>query len=72
VQLNIYVPKERRELLMALDRAALHSGRHKNDLVLEALERYLPDVLQARLGCFSLGPMSAGPRARVYEARLWE
>jgi len=70
VQFNIYVPKEKGNLLAALDRAAQRTGRPKNELVLEALEKYLPSVNPRDLGKFSLGVIQVPKRADIYEGRL--
>ncbi len=70
MQFNIYVPKEKGNLLTALDRAAARTGRPKNELVLEALEKYLPTVTPRDLGKFSLGTIRTPRRADIYEERL--
>jgi len=41
VQLNVYVPKDKEDLLIKLDTVSKNLGRPKNDVVIEALERYL-------------------------------
>lgn len=69
MQLNIYVPKEKEELIAVLDQAARVTGRPKNELVLEALERYLPTATPG-LGKFSLGAVKSTRRVEVYEKRL--
>jgi hypothetical protein len=41
VQLNIYVPQDKEHLVLRLDEVAKALGRPKNEMVLEALERFL-------------------------------
>lgn len=67
MQLNIYVPKEKRHVLEALERMAQVTGRPKSGLVLEAIERYA-QLAKPELGRFRLGskPFS---RADLYRAR---
>lgn len=58
MQLNVYVPKEKTGLVEELDRTAKRTGRAKNELVLEALERFLrehrPKFEPAHLGVFEM------------------
>lgn len=68
MQLNIYVPKEKEALLKALDTVARASGKPKNELVLEALEKYLA-LAAPEPGCFSLGAVKPFHRADLYEGR---
>lgn len=70
MQLNIYIPKEKSSVLAALDRIAEMTKRPKNEIVLEALERYLPAVAPTMLGEYSLGKISKVSRADLYEGRL--
>jgi hypothetical protein len=69
VQLNIYVPKSRAELLAALDRISRESGQQKNELVLEALERFLQQRPRA-LGSYNLGAIIPWTRGDLYAGRL--
>ena len=41
LQLNIYVPKDKESLLAKLDAMSKELGKPKNEMVIEALERYL-------------------------------
>jgi len=41
MQLNIYVPQDKKHLVLRLDEVAKALGRPKNAIVLEALERFL-------------------------------
>ena len=41
MQLNIYVPQDMEHLVLRLDEVAKALGRPKNEMVLEALERFL-------------------------------
>jgi hypothetical protein len=43
VQLNLHVPKDRERLLGRLDSAARRLGKPKNQVVLDAIERYLEE-----------------------------
>lgn len=71
MQMNIYVPKGKKAILAALDRAAKRTSRPKNDLVLEALERYLAEAERSReLEHFKLGEMRPGTRGDLYQGRL--
>ena len=73
MQMNIYIPKDRADLLAALERAARRTGRPKNELVLEALGRYLAEMEKTvELGRFHLGPVKLGPREELYRDRLLE
>ncbi|MCL4515758.1 MAG: hypothetical protein M1379_09290 [Firmicutes bacterium] len=70
MQLNIYIPKEKSAILTALEQTAQVSGRPKNELVMEALERYLPTITPISLGKFDLGEVKSTSRADIYEGRL--
>jgi hypothetical protein len=69
VQLNIDVPADKQALLRDLDEASRKTGRPKNDLVLEALGRYLAAV-RPRLGRYRLGKVQAWRRGELYTRRL--
>lgn len=69
MQLNVYVPKEKAHLLERLKVESQRTGRPKNALVLEALQKYLA-ARQPRLGSFHLGEMRLGPRGSLYRRRL--
>jgi len=69
MQLNIYVPKEKISLLKELDQASRQMGRPKNELILEALERYLRQRRPA-LGRHHLGAVRGWRRGELYERRL--
>jgi metal-responsive CopG/Arc/MetJ family transcriptional regulator len=69
VQLNIYIPKARADLVERLDRVSRESGRQKNELVLDALEAYLsrqPIVL----GAYHMGAITPWKRGELYRGRL--
>ncbi|MBC7083519.1 MAG: hypothetical protein PWR07_1753 [Bacillota bacterium] len=70
MQLNIYVPKEKATLIRTLEQTAKLTGRPKNELIIEALERYLPSTAKVSLGQFHLGEVRAMERATLYEGRL--
>ncbi len=69
VQLNIYVPRTRAELLAALDRASRETGRQKNEIVLEALERFLQERPR-EMGRYHLDAIIPWRRGDLYEDRL--
>ena len=69
MQLNVYVPKSRAELLAALDRASRETGRQKNEIVLEALDRFLRERPR-ELGRYDLGAIIPWKRGDLYEERL--
>jgi hypothetical protein len=77
VQLNVHVPKERERLLGRLEGAARRLGRPKNQVVLDAIERYLEDdgagrpgaTERARIPVFDMGEMAPFMRADLYEER---
>lgn len=69
MQLNVYVPRSRADILAELDRVSRSTGRRKNDLVLDALEQYLarqPVVL----GTYDMGTIKPWKRGELYEERL--
>lgn len=70
MQLNIYIPKEKARILTILDQLAETTKRPKNELILEALERYLPGATPEPLKKFSLGNVKAISRADIYEGRF--
>jgi metal-responsive CopG/Arc/MetJ family transcriptional regulator len=69
MQLNIYVPSQKSRLLRELDEASRRTGRPKNELVMEALERYLPTT-RPTLGRHRLGEVKGWHRRDLYERRL--
>jgi len=69
MQLNIYIPKGRADILRALDRASRETGRQKSDLVLEALERYLAENSR-ELGRYHMGETIRWRRGDPHEGRL--
>jgi hypothetical protein len=70
MQMNVYVPQDRKYVLDALERAAALSGKSKSEIVLEALERYLPSASPLPLGRFDLGAVSGAGRVELYAERL--
>ncbi|MDH7578926.1 MAG: ribbon-helix-helix protein, CopG family [Bacillota bacterium] len=70
MQLNIYIPESKKDLLEVLSRTAARTGKSKSEIVIVALERYLPAVSQPPLGRFNLGAFRAPRRAELYEERL--
>ena len=74
MQLNLYVPKEREAVLRALDEMARTSGRSKNALVLDAIERYLGELAakassHPKLRTYRLG-IKPWTREDLYEERM--
>lgn len=69
MQLNIYIPKDKSHVIKALEDVSQATKRQKNELVLEALERYLPKM-NVELGKFSLGQSEMPKRGKLYESRL--
>lgn len=69
MQLNVYVPKDKEPLLGELDSAAKRTGRAKNELVLEALERFLREE-RPQWRTFNLGGFEMPSRAEIYEEYL--
>lgn len=69
MQLNIYVPENKKDLLDVLSRTAARTGKSKSELVIEALERYLPAVSQPPLGRYNLGAFRVPKRAELYGER---
>ncbi len=71
MQLNVYIPENRREIVRLLEVASKRTGRAKNELVLEALDRFLRGSSGIReLGQHRMGQMRTSRRADVYSARL--
>lgn len=74
MQLNLHVPKDRERLLGRLERAAHRLGRPKNQVVLDAIERYLeedpgerrPKAEQSGLPVFHMGTIAPFRRADIY------
>lgn len=79
MQLNLHVPKDRERLLGRLEVAARRLGRPKNQVVLDAIERYLEeqDGASARakeplnLPVLHLGVMTPFRRADLYLDERW-
>lgn len=69
MQLNVYVPTGKEQLLRALDEEAERSGRSKNELVLEAIEQRLAP---SKVPAYLTYPLGAGnvDRAELYVNRL--
>ena len=70
MQLNIYVPKEKEALLARLDAVSKEQGRPKNEMVIEALERYLRLTrVSVELGKYAMGVTGSLSRRDIYEGR---
>jgi hypothetical protein len=69
MQLNVYVPKDKEYLLQALADEAQRSGRSKNELILEAIEKRL---IPAHVPAYRTYVLGAGKldRAHLYADRL--
>jgi hypothetical protein len=74
MQLNLYVPKDRVGVVRALERAARASGRGKNLMALDAIEKYLDGqaAMEAplRVRTWRLGTIKPWARAELYEERI--
>lgn len=70
MQLNIHIPKEKAGVLLALERLAEETKRSKDELVLEALERYLAGTTPVTLKEFRLGNVKLTRRADLYERSI--
>lgn len=68
MQLNVYVPKDKEHLLAELAREAEETGRSKNELILEAIER---QVAASRAPSYQTFELGAGPvdRGDLYSGR---
>jgi hypothetical protein len=68
MQLNVYIPKEKEYLLAALVAEAERTGRSKNEIVLQAIERQLAPGKPA----YRIYPLAATvpDRADLYAERL--
>jgi hypothetical protein len=76
VQLNVHVPREREALIARLDHAARRLGRPKNQVVLDAIERFLAaSALEEGVGriegipTFHMGAGAPFTRGDVYADR---
>ena len=71
MQLNLYIPKREEAVVKALERLAREQGKPKNELVLEALRKYLEEQTRPpALGSHDLGVREPIRRADLYEDRL--
>ena len=73
MQLNLHVPKDRERLLGRLETTARRLGRPKNQVVLDAIERYLEEqdggsgrAGELQLPALHLGAMVPWRRADLY------
>ncbi len=70
MQLNIYIPKEKEELLARLDSVSKERGKPKNEIVIDAIERYLRlVVVSAELGKYAMGETGSLSRRDIYGER---
>jgi hypothetical protein len=76
MQLNLYVPADRTDVVEELDRYVTRTGRSKNDVVLEAIQQYLRRASayprEVTLPTFDLGVGALPGRADLYEGWLNE
>jgi len=71
MQLNLYIPKGEEGVVRALERVAREQGRRKNEVVLDALRKYLRERNEApQLGVHHLGVREPIRRSELYEDRL--
>ena len=70
MQLNIYVPKEKEGLLAQLDAVSKERGKPKNEIVIDAIERYFRlVVVSAELGKYAMGETGLLSRRDIYDGR---
>lgn len=70
MQLNIYVPKEKEGLLAQLDAVSKERGKPKNEIVIDAIERYFRlVVVSAELGKYAMGETGPLSRRDIYDGR---
>ena len=70
LQLNIYVPKGKEQVLARLDSLSRNSGKPKNEIVLEALEGYLHSAGPTRtLGVYPSRVIGSLSRRDIYGDR---
>jgi hypothetical protein len=69
MQINIYIPKSKEYLLTALSEEADRTGRSKNELILEAIERHVAPKTSPRYRTFPLSATRVD-RADMYSDRL--
>lgn len=70
---NIYVPKDKQDIVRKLDAAARALGRPKNELVIEALEKYLrTNSPTVRLGKYPTRVIGSLSRTDIYGDRVKE
>ena len=75
MQLNLHVPKDRERLVARLEAAARRLDRPKNQVVLDAIERYLEETDgveqraagEFRLPVFHMGGVYPFKRADLYD-----
>jgi hypothetical protein len=65
MQLNIYVPDDKAQVLADLNEEARRTRRPKNEIVLEALETYLQSA-PLELGVYHLGKVNWPDRDELY------
>ncbi|HHY35487.1 MAG TPA: ribbon-helix-helix domain-containing protein [Firmicutes bacterium] len=71
MQLNMYVPKDKEEILARLDAISKETGKPKNEIVIEALERYLRlSAVPAKLGRYPTRVVGSVSRKEVYGDRV--
>lgn len=74
MQLNLYVPTDRTDVVEELDRYVTQTGRSKNDVVLEAIQQYLQRARahprKVTLPTFDLGVGILPGRTDLYEEWL--
>jgi hypothetical protein len=66
MQLNVYVPKDKEHLLDDIARQAEETGRSKNELILEGIERQVASGRVPTYGTYNLGARSLR-REELYE-----
>jgi hypothetical protein len=66
---SIDIPKDKVHIIRSLEIEAQKQNRETYELLIEALERYLP-AMTSELGLFSLGAAKLPTRDKLYKSRL--
>lgn len=68
MQFNIYVPKEKERIVEIIYKISAMTGKPKNELVIEALEKFIamPIIEKPELGRFDIGTKQID-RKDIYE-----
>jgi len=70
MQVNFYVPEEKRILIKKIDELAKFKGRSKSELFLEAIANYIAENEKVELKPVDLGKVLSAKRSDIYEERI--